>query len=68
MVGLRSCPVGDPTVGPAQSTAAVSGRPRRPAAHRELFPEIEPTTVGDGLRAAVEWFKSSRAWETGDWA
>ena len=38
MVSLRSCSVGDPTVGPAQSTAAVSGRPRRPVAHRYLGP------------------------------
>ena len=38
MIGLRSCPVGDPTVGLAQSTAAVSRRPRRPAAHRYRGP------------------------------
>jgi UDP-glucose 4-epimerase len=29
----------------------------------ELFPDLEPTELADGLRATVEWFKRARPWE-----
>ena len=29
----------------------------------ELFPDLEPTELADGLRATVEWFERARPWE-----
>ena len=29
----------------------------------ELFPDLEPTKLADGLRATVEWFERARPWE-----
>ena len=29
----------------------------------ELFPDLEPTELADGLRATVEWFERTRPWE-----
>ena len=29
----------------------------------ELFPDLEPTKLADGLRATVEWFERTRPWE-----